>query len=431
MLACCSTVYCVVICYDLWHPARTPPHRSHRREYGEPIPGRVLAERLGEFLHLACVRWGSRAYPNALFIACWGERDRGNENCDSGGGGAHLSGWSSDSSETAEIAVTSEEAGVGVGVGAGAGAGVEVGVGVGGEATSKLGIVAGKQDNGWLRKRKERVGEGDEQEKGKEDKEKKGEVGEEVAGEEEEGDEGKDGEEEGEQGKEKEEREGATTGGMDSGFRLYMVDPSGASRRYKAACTGRGGARARKWLHSSFAGDEDGRGRSWDKKEGDAAEVEEEEEEKEGGQEELEGEDDADAIDGEGSSRDGSEARGQGRAGTDETRQTEKKLRQQHQRRRQPEQPLQQLQRLPPLSHMTCEEAARAMVRRARRVNAEGYGEGGKGGGEGRGVFSVAEVAWLSIETVAGGGEEDRPLFTYHRSVDDLFGGEDEDEDRV
>ncbi|CAM9848922.1 unnamed protein product, partial [Ectocarpus sp. 12 AP-2014] len=47
--------------------------RSHRREYGEPIPGRLLAERLGEFIHAACVRWGSRAYPNALFVACWGE----------------------------------------------------------------------------------------------------------------------------------------------------------------------------------------------------------------------------------------------------------------------------------------------------------------------------------------------------------------------
>ena len=78
---------------------------------------------------------------------------------------------------------------------------------------------------------------------------------------------------------------------------------------------------------------------------------------------------------------------------------------------------------------MTCEEAARAMVRRARRVNTAGSSDGGKGGRERAGTSSVAEVAWLSIETVAGNSEEVKPMFMHHRSVDDLFSGEEEDED--
>ena len=93
------------------HPCHAP-RRSHRREYGEPIPGRVLADRLGEFLHAACVRWGSRAYPNALFIACWGERDRGVETRrgDGGDGGARSSDWSPEPSEIVETAETLGEA---------------------------------------------------------------------------------------------------------------------------------------------------------------------------------------------------------------------------------------------------------------------------------------------------------------------------------
>ncbi|CAM9873517.1 unnamed protein product, partial [Scytosiphon promiscuus] len=155
--------------------------RSHRREYGEPIPGRLLAERLGEFIHAACVRWGSRAYPNALFVACWEEGtpdatpDVLRSGGSSGGGGGD-----------ADIADTP-----------------------GGVSTPKARATAEPAPDV--------------------NAEEDGEIEEDGEGEE------------------------AAGQGRDAGFQLYVVDPSGAVRRHRAACEGRGSSLAHGWLRRRTA----------------------------------------------------------------------------------------------------------------------------------------------------------------------------------
>lgn len=79
---------------------------------------------------------------------------------------------------------------------------------------------------------------------------------------------------------------------------------------------------------------------------------------------------------------------------------------------------------------MTCVEAAKALVREARRVRAGEPGKGGAGGGGADGgVTGLPEVAWL---TIAGKstrhkdkqeeGREAEPVFVHHRSMKELLG---------
>ncbi|CAN0545129.1 unnamed protein product, partial [Ectocarpus sp. 12 AP-2014] len=333
--------------------------RSHRREYGEPIPGRLLAERLGEFIHAACVRWGSRAYPNALFVACWGEgapdtpaslRSEGGQR--SSGSDAHVvvtGGTSVSESETEETAV------------------VEKG---------------GGGDEPVLHDDRQPVAEEG--------------ILEEEEGEEDDSDDG----------------EGLVMD-RDAGFQLYVVDPGGAVRRHRAACTGRGSSRARKWLHRRVTGaasapapgDEAASGGASGFSSSGSAERERE---KNGGwSPEAGGRDDAAEEDGDDRSAEDHGGDGSGSGEDSDWRGTQSArgggVRQRGRRRQQP-----------PFSQMTCEEAGRAMVREARRVRAGELGKaGGRGGSEA--VAGLPEVAWLSINR---GGE---PVFVHHRSNEDLY----------
>ena len=318
------------------------------------MPGRLLAERLGEFLHAGIVRWGSRAYPNALFVACWEGAPGG----------------------------------------------------------------AAEEDGG----------------------------------------------------------EGMLDG--EAGFQLYVVDPSGASRRHRAACTGRGSSRARKWLHRRAAAASSTAARSGvataeqgvggdsapaeheDEQDGapgsakspsssaaelrDRQEEEGEEEQEDGGSEEsedrgdgVEGSDRSDDEDDEDGDDDGDDdeegdslARSRGAQlehsnGPRRRGGVRKERRRQRQRRQ---------QRLP-LSQMTCAEAARALIREARRVRAGEPGKsgaGGDGGGaDGQGdVAGLPEVAWLTVATKTrsdmeeGGRGGEGPVFVHHRSMEELFGNQ-------
>lgn len=141
--------------------------RSHRRDFGEAIPGRVLAERLGDFIHAACVRWGSRAYPNTVLVASW--EDARELDCEGG------------------VVGDAPTAGAG-----------------------------------------ERRGEGLDEEDGDEDRLCDG-LG--------------------------------LRGGRGADFQLHVVEPDGSIRRCRAACTGRGSGRTRKWLRRrAVGGSEDGAG---------------------------------------------------------------------------------------------------------------------------------------------------------------------------
>lgn len=296
------------------------------------MPGRSLAERLGEFMHAACVRWGSRAYPNSLFIACW-------------------------------------EGGPAVG-----------------DGDDRSGDSSGDDDDGEaISPTVERVGE----QRIDEEDEKDGENGVE-----------KEKEEEGEEGRE---LEGTHKGG---GFQLYVVDPNGAARRYRAACAGRGSTRARKWLHrrsevSAGSGGGDGEGKRpspLPRQAGDGGE-------EEGGV----------AGGAAGGLRENDDTRRSRRRHSDSGKQRDRR----------------------PLSQMTCAEAARALVREAGRVGGGGGGDGGGGGGGGVGVgggdvASSTEVAWLSLagtkrrraSSDRGGDEGEGAVFVHHRSTGGLFGKE-------
>lgn len=73
---------------------------------------------------------------------------------------------------------------------------------------------------------------------------------------------------------------------------------------------------------------------------------------------------------------------------------------------------------------MTCAEAARSLVREARRVRAGEPGMAGAGD-----VASLPEVAWLSIDRKKMGRDGERrgegePVFVHLRSTKDFFGSE-------
>ncbi|CAN0388358.1 unnamed protein product, partial [Hapterophycus canaliculatus] len=319
--------------------------RSHRREYGEPIPGRLLAERLGEFIHAACVRWGSRAYPNALFVACWEEGLSY-----AGPGAVRLGCESRDGRGDAGIADASR-----------GGSTPKQTATV--EATSGVNV------------------------------EEEGNKGEEEEGE---GEEGKEGE-----GEQTAEAEAEAEADRDAGFQLYVVDPSGAVRRHKAACEGRGSSHARGWLHrraSAPGAPEDSSSSSSVVSSGDedgTASDPEEEEKKIGQSVPV---------------RWLSEDRGAPEEGIEEG--VDEGGRRRRKRRRRPM-----------FSQMTCVEAARAMVGEARRMRAGEPGAGGEGSED---VASLPEVAWLSIDRGKGrrGGGGGKPVFVHHRSVETLFKSE-------
>lgn len=365
--------------------------RSHRREYGEPIPGRLLAERLGEFLHAACVRWGSRAYPNSLLIACWEEGGSGTPTACS------LPLIDDKGEEDSAAAAGSARA----------------------ARVESRDVV---QD-------------------------------------------------------EEEEDEGVGVANRDTGFQLYVVDPSGASRRHRAACVGRGSSRARKWLHRRAAaasadrrgGDaatqEEGGGREEEEEgaskrsasgDGTAGQkkssgslvgkslspvVDREEEKEEEYSSETEEEDDGEEVEEGGDEGDDDGGDGAGdRPVSTATRSTRANRKDEHRQgrgrrerggRRRGRRGRKRRWRLP-LSQMTCAEAARSLVKEAGRVRAGEPGKAGAGGGRGAGdVASLAEVAWLSIgrkemmgSDGEGGGKKGEPVFVHHRSMTDLFGGE-------
>ncbi|CAM9582309.1 unnamed protein product [Ectocarpus sp. 6 AP-2014] len=330
--------------------------RSHRREYGEPIPGRLLAERLGEFIHAACVRWGSRAYPNALFVACWGEgapdtpaslRSEGDHRSSGSDANVVVTGGKSVSKpETKETAV------------------VEKGGG---------GVEPVLHDD-----RQPVAAEGMQEE-------------------EEEDDDSDDGE--------------GLVMDRDAGFQLYVVDPGGAVRRHRAACTGRGSSRARKWLHRRVTGaaapaPAPGKEAASGGASGVGPSASAEREKNGGWSPEAGGRDDAAEEYGDDRSTEESGGGGNGSGEDSDWRGTQGApgggVRQRGRRRQQP-----------PFSQMTCAEAARAMVREARRVRAGEPGKAGGGGSEA--VAGLPEVAWLSIDK---GGE---PVFVHHRSTERLF----------
>lgn len=178
--------------------------RSHRREYGEPMPGRVLADRLGEHIHAACVRWGSRAYPNELLVACWGgdEYDRISPSS------RISSSRSSSSSGESKAAIRETEETFDM------------------LPTRTLDVRYPdemRQKKGY-RSRRMKVGDGDE-----------------LVG-----------------GLHHERKIMDPAIDRDAGFQLYVVDPSGTARRHRAASSGRGSARAREWLRlrsSPFSAD--------------------------------------------------------------------------------------------------------------------------------------------------------------------------------
>ncbi|CAM9222188.1 unnamed protein product, partial [Ascophyllum nodosum] len=329
--------------------------RSHRREYGEPMPGQVLADRLGEHIHSACVRWGSRAYPNELLVACW---DGALAEADP----ALPRGTST--STTPATTTCSNTA-----VRQSAAAPDEV-------AATRNGRNLGDQQSHGSSREVENDG-----------------------------------------GELKVETEAVETRDagfqlyvVDPGFQLYVVDPGGAARRYRAACSGRGSARAREWLRNRslpLSGDveksEDAGGRGERPKGQPPARM------REVDRRDPPGEDGGDL-----GTKDS-------RGGVDLGRpppQLEAK-----QQRHGSERPLL-------LSEMTCAEAARAMVEEAGRAGDEAGGErrpqgGGAGIGatteSGRDVTGSAEVAWISMESPRKGRKEGKPRFVHYRSVDKLF----------
>lgn len=179
------------------------------------MPGRVLADRLGEHIHAACVRWGSRAYPNELLVACWGgdEYDRALPSC-------RISSSSSSSSDSKTAIRETEEA----------------------FDTLATRTMNGRYPDEIQRQkqgygpRRMKFGDGDELVGGLHHEEKIMDL------------------------------ETVTSSSAaapaaidrDAGFQLYVVDPSGTARRHRAASSGRGSARAREWLRlrsSPFSAD--------------------------------------------------------------------------------------------------------------------------------------------------------------------------------
>ncbi|CAM9653513.1 unnamed protein product [Choristocarpus tenellus] len=161
--------------------------RSHRQEFGVPIPGRVLAERLGDFMHSALLRWGQRAYPNSVLIACYGGDSHGN------GDDLSVRGEEENEELTLSEDLSTE--------------GIEYLKGKGDEL---LGVeVDARSDS---------AGEGEcSSEKGDDDSCDVGDAIDEVR--------------------------------KDAGAQLYMVESNGVSYRYSAACAGQGSAGVRKWFH--------------------------------------------------------------------------------------------------------------------------------------------------------------------------------------
>ena len=337
------------------------------------MPGQVLADRLGEHIHSACVRWGSRAYPNELLVACWDGALAEADPALPRGTSTSTTPATTTCSNTAvrqsaaapdEVAATRN--GRNLGDQQSHGSSREVENDGGGRGGDELPFVDGIHD----------------QEHATDAAGAKVEL--------------------------KVETEAVET--RDAGFQLYVVDPGGAARRYRAACSGRGSARAREWLRNRslpLSGDveksEDAGGRGERPKGQPPARM------REVDRRDPPGEDGGDL-----GTKDS-------RGGVDLGRpppQLEAK-----QQRHGSECPLL-------LSEMTCAEAARAMVEEAGRAGDEAGGErrpqgGGAGIGatteSGRDVTGSAEVAWISMESPRKGRKEGKPRFVHYRSVDKLF----------
>lgn len=360
-------------------PLPPPLNRSHRRAYGEPIPGHVLAERLGEYLHASIVRWGTRAFPNTLFVASWEEDEEGQEGAEwdsdrkIGEEGVDCVGGTMEASgdEIAAAEVVTEFGGRNGDETEGF-PGEEAG-----EAVAAAHTTAGCGENSDPAK-----GEGD---RGVNDADAC-ELGDGRAGD-------------------------MITKGLPAGdtkrrrkgcFRLHVVDPSGAARRYRAACTGRGSARTRRWLHrrssavvaeSSFAPTQAvggtvtattaagaGEGRKWVGQRGAIGkrlrpgDEDEDDEERDGESDSEKGDDNV---------------RGEAAGGGEFTEAS---------------QPLHSGRRL--LSEMTCAQASRELVRAIK--SRDGSSSGNKDGPVG-----VPEVAWI---TLVGDAAE----FVHNVSVEDV-----------
>lgn len=213
---------------------------------------------------------------------------------------------------------------------------------------------------------------------------------------------------------EEEETEAGEEIDMDAGFQLYLVDPNGTSRRYKAACTGRGSGRARKWLHRRSSGSSSraasGKPPAAQPPPSSESPAPDEKAVSASGLSTKDRERASSAAVG----RSGSNRRGHPRKGTSKK---QDRRQQQQNRRRQKGKLL--------LSEMPCAEVARALVEQARRLRASGDGGNSRGKGAALSagdVSSVAEVAWVSTAKEAGrDGTAGAPVFVHHRSVSNSF----------
>lgn len=311
---------------------------------------------MGDFLHAAVVRWGSRAYPNTLFVACWEEGGEGEEEEgeDIGGiikdqdGDGDCRGQPSDKSgiNLSSFLTQDEKEEVGLQQNSQEAADVrsKQDTLLGPERVDQIGAVepaAGVKAAGIAAAGENAVGVGN---------------------------------------------DSASSIGRHGKFSLYVVEPNGATRRYKAACAGTGSARIRKWLHrrsllpvpeggaftsgGSSAGTTGGEGGAWVGQRGTT------------GRRLRTGDDDGD---------DSESEEGEGdRSTTAERVQGKGRGRGARPRRRL-------------LTDMTCAEVSRALVRAASRSSEKGGGRGGVG--EGRDVVGIPEVAWLAMGRPGRGSE--------------------------
>lgn len=343
--------------------------------YGEPIPGHVLAERMGEYLHASIVRWGTRAFPNTLFLASWEEDGKGQEGAECDNNGEIGEEGVDDVGGTMEA--TGDEISAAKVVTESGGRDGDETEGVPGEAVAAAQTTASCDENSDPGRREggHRVNDADACEVG--DGRAEGTI---VEG----------------------PPAGDTKRRSKGCFRLYVVDPSGAARRYRAACTGRGSAKTRRWLHrrssavvddGSFAATQSvgdtatattaggaGEGRKWVRQRGAVGkhlrpgDEEEDDEDRDSESDSEKGDDDI---------------RGEAAGGAEFTGVP---------------QPLPSGRRL--LSEMTCAQASRELVRATR--SRDDSSSGNKDGPVG-----IPEVAWITVV-------EDAAEFVHNVSVEDL-----------